>query len=512
MTDRFINKNRELWSRLPISDKGPKILIEEVRRPFSMHILAVYGVLLNLSKKYQPVWIGDMDDRELQTVRSYIPTASTVQHAFLNAFEKKLSIAIALWHYFLLKMGKKVINLNLFGIKYGDILYDQYLRKHQLATIKVIDRRILDMMKTITGMLFRYKKLIKNGEYEAVLVSHRIGLTDGLLTRIAAKHNLEVYSTGGQHYGTILRTTTYDDVISYVYKPTNKELQTVVSLDNFDTIFKDFLEKHKTGVYSKDAAKAFADESNNELTTEIFANKLGLDVNKKNVFVMLHAFTDFPHSHFKRVMIFKDYLEWVTTTLNYAKTDTEVNWIFKQHPSVEFYPTKDVDYDALFSAKGDHIVYLDVDQRINTFDVARVADVIITCVGSAGFEIPALGGKAYSITPSPNYYNNIGFAKYPKSIKAYIDMLKAIPNEESLTEDDQRVAQALFLYVNEFAKVKVSAIPNLTHSSSRDTNMNNWYWEMVADEYDKHQEVICQEALDYAEQMKADDFWALRSF
>ena len=136
---------------------------------------------------------------------------------------------------------------------------------------------------------------------------------------------------------------------------------------------------------------------------------------------MLHAFTDYPHSHFKW-MVFKDYYDWFISTLDFAKQNRKVNWIFKQHPSIKDYPTKDVSFDLLFSDVPDNIVYISENKQIDTRSLNYCADLVITCIGSAGFELPAMAGIP-SVTAGDNFYTDLGFAIESKTKAEYFSIL-----------------------------------------------------------------------------------------
>ena len=94
-----------------------------------------------------------------------------------------------------------------------------------------------------------------------------------------------------------------------------------------------------------DSKRAFNREKKVYKDKNDFCKNYNLDSNKPLVFIMLHAFNDFPH-HFER-NIFTDYYRWFIETLKIVKKIPGVNWIFKEHPSSIFYPD-DTNLEGLF--------------------------------------------------------------------------------------------------------------------------------------------------------------------
>ena len=144
-----------------------------------------------------------------------------------------------------------------------------------------------------------------------------------------------------------------------------------------------------------------------------FCSEFNLDINKPIVFVMLHAFNDFPH-HFKN-NIFLDYYHWFEETLKIAKINTNVNWVFKEHPSSELYPDNS-NLKGIFSfVDNNNIVFFDRFMNFNNKSIITCADTIITCVGTSGLEFSCYGIPA--ILGGQNHYTGYGICDEPSSTR-----------------------------------------------------------------------------------------------
>jgi hypothetical protein len=181
---------------------------------------------------------------------------------------------------------------------------------------------------------------------------------------------------------------------------------------------------------------------------EEFCNFYGLDSGKKTIFVMLHAFNDKPHSHFADPMIYQDYYDWFEKTLEIAKTVNSVNWVFKEHPAAEYYPTKDISLDAIFERiKHPHIRFLNYRTDINSRSIIHIADAIITCLGTAGLEYSCMGIPC--VLAGPSTYSGYGFTAEPKDAREYEEQLRNIDKIPRLNEKQIRTAKIItgFMYV-----------------------------------------------------------------
>ena len=238
---------------------------------------------------------------------------------------------------------------NLYSYKYkglyiGDLIYDEVLRNGSWnATISAITQRINKPLKTAISIIMAMDQLSNHYDIKCTTFSHNIGV-GGLIQRYYAHKSIENI-TGIVGSGPIHKFNEFDGVRNPF--PGKIPKQTILRIaNNIETrnritnLADNYLTKRLNGTLSNlDAKKAFANDASMYDNIEDFCEKYALDPTKKCVFVMLHAFNDYPNI-FKT--IYKDYFLWFKHTLQIAQNQNNVNWIFKEHPTSQFYPTQDV--------------------------------------------------------------------------------------------------------------------------------------------------------------------------
>jgi len=510
--DRFIKINRKFWSQFRTKDNGKKLLIEEPGNPAITHANAIFAKIINQAKGYVPVWLHDECCQKLEILQSYFPDAKIMTTQKKLFSQRIRAVIIASIKFLKIYFTRDILNFYYDGIKYGDILYDTYLFENKLATIKKIDFKIL---KNIAKCIFRHlkiKNILQNGDYAGVLVSHQTGISGGVMLRTALRYGYQGYLRCGHHQSTLQCHKKLNDVYNYEYKPSPADInQIIVQLKpNFKKTFLEILKKQISGKTTKEELDAFSKNNKYYTNRASFNKDHGLNPNKKNVFIMLHAFNDYPHSHF-RWMIFKDYYDWFIQTLEFAKKNNKVNWIFKQHPSIKYYPTKDVDFKKLFSECPDNIIYINENNQIDTRSLIYCADLIVTCLGSAGFELPAMGGIP-SLVAGNNVYTGLGFSLEPKTKKEYFEILDKAYKIERLTPQARGRAQAAYIYIYQFSRVDISVCPILSRDEEKNKNINSWYWKKATKLYQEKKDVFLREVKNYIKDVSQPNFKQLTSF
>jgi len=505
--ENFLKINREFLSYYQLKTGRQKLLVEEMGRPMIAHMNAIYALILNQAKGYQPVWLNN-NKYDSALIQSYFPNSEAVKNIAFPLLWKIYASLIALLKFPKILLTKDILSFSFDNVKYGDIVYDDYLIMYKVATIKKIGWRLIKVMAICIFRHLKIKKILKRENFAGVLVSHQVGIRSGILLRTALRYGYHGYLRSDS---ILYDFKQIDEIYNYPLKPSPQEIDQIIEKlgPKLEIIFKQVLEKHVAGLSTKDGLHAF--DKNKHLYTDKheFNTAFKLSSDKKNIFVMLHAFVDSPHSHFKW-MIFKDYYDWFYQTLQFAKKHPEYNWIFKQHPSVKYYYTGDVDFVKLFADCPNNIIYLDNDHQIDTRSLIYCADLVVTCLGSAGFELPAMGGVP-SVTAADNFYTGLGFALEPKNQTEYFALLSQADKITKLTPKQQQRAKATFVYIREYALPPISFRPKLSFDEEKDRKINDWYWSRVENIYSTKKEEIIKEINNNIEAVKQPDFKKLTS-
>lgn len=458
-----------------------------------------------------PVWLCGKDCEEKKLITSYCPEAEIITTKKWLSI-KIYSALIAFIKYLKILLTKDVLGFHYDNVKYGDILYDAYLFENSAATIKKIDFKIIKIIAKCVFRHIKIKKVLHSGNYAGVLVSHLIGISSGVMARCALRYGYSVYVRTGHHRSRLQLLKGIESAYDYPITAYPKDVDKIIAQagPKLEEIFQTALEEEITGKGNANSVNAFSKNNSFYDNRIAFNSDFCLDPNKKNVFVMLHIFNDHPHSHF-RWMLFKDYYDWMVQTLAFAIKNNKVNWIFKQHPSIKNYATKDADFNKLFSDLPQNVVYIDENKQINTQSLIHCADLIVTCLGSAGFELPAM--KAIpSLVAGDNPYTDLGFALEPKTKKEYFQMLENADKIEKISPEAQKRAQAAFIYIYKISNVNMSACPILSQAEEKDKNIKQRYWNMVCNQYSSKKEAILEELNRYIQDVSNPEFKRLKTY
>lgn len=485
------------------------LLIESTQSNVSLHELCVYTHIISCAKQLLPVFINRIGQASTlkEVLPRYFEKFQVVEEVKLSGGSRLwlFAISAALWLYQFFR--RDLVNLHWRGELVGDIVYDQYLAGTQKGTVDYLDGRLVKYIYITLRAVERDRRLLGHIKPAAVLLSHRVGLNSAPLAVLCQQQSIPIYSFGGGEYGTMIVSQARK---SYEYRTTVADLEPLLNLpqQEFDRLFESIQDELFKGSFNADSKLAFANKLFSDRRE--FASTFGLDAAKKNIFVMLHAFTDYPHSHFNG-MLFADFLDWFLKTLEFASRNKNVNWIFKQHPSAHFYPVVDVDWDALVRKySSGNVIFMPQGTDFDSRSICHVGDATITCLGSAGFEFGALA-RIPTITAGDNPYVEAGFAIYPKTQAEYFDVLQNLHTLPKLDDEAWKKAKATFMFIHRLSRVPMHAFLNLSHAENRQLQHGDAYFARIDVRAAEHKELIALELQKYIAVVAAPGFCALRS-
>jgi hypothetical protein len=504
----FIEANKQLWAEIS-NNKGSKglLLVEHHRHPIISHANAVVARITKDANGFSIGWMDTGDPQIQQRLASYDSDSRTVPMSRLTCFDKLL----VGWRFvrFALKvlLTGDVLRFSLDGIPFGDILYDSYLARFEVATMRKVNKDVISTLFALVRNYYQFKKTLQDCGASAVLVSHQVGLSSGVLMRTALGMGLKVYlRSAGNNKLTVNLYTSLSQIYQYPYRPrpADVKLLALLNQDVVDKEFQDLAANRTRGLGDEDVTRAYGQRKKVYGSKAEFAGEFGLSAGKPFVFVMLHAFNDHPHSHFGR-MLFKDYYDWFIKTLDFAKSKSDVNWVFKEHPTAALYPTNDVSLPDCFKRCPNHIIFLDRASSFNSRSLLNLADAVVTVLGTAGMEFAAIGAIP-SILAGATHYSSFGFTIEPDSLEDYFKTLGDIENIGRLTRGQQDMARRVFLYIERYSHVPFSWSPLSSLEETRDSDLDKYYWGRVVSCYKENTEALISEFRRYVEYVGKEDF------
>jgi hypothetical protein len=141
---------------------------------------------------------------------------------------------------------------------------------------------------------------------------------------------------------------------------------------------------------------------------------------------------------------FRTFHKWMEETLKIISEIEEINWLIKIHPT-EFrgdsaYTTIDI-IEKLFPILPNHIKIIQPNSDINTQSVFNLITGGITCRGSIGLELSAMGKPV--IIAADAYYSQLGFTYDGFSFSVYKELLFRAKNIPKLSVDKIEIARKL---------------------------------------------------------------------
>ncbi len=501
----FIDANRRFWASYPESGKDAVLLVETSDNVLINHSNAVAAKIVARAKHYRIGWLKeDFTDEAL--MRSYSRNSLFIRRERPSLWLVFGFLSRALYFYLAYAVfSDRILSFRYKGIVYGDCVYDGYLARYCYATLHRFDPRLVVVFYSLLFRDFQARRLLKTENIKAILTAHYVGVNKGALVRVALQNNIPAYWKGGGH-GIICLSLFkgLPDVYKYPLKPSFEEMEHAVN--NFSrTIEEEF--RDMICQANNPFLGAFPVEEDNEIpeqqNREEFFKKMGME-HRPIVFVMLHCFNDFPHSHFEW-MIFRDYYDWFRQTLEFAVKDTSKNWIFKEHPANVYYPAHDIDMNQIMSTAPGHVRYAPCDSDITPLTVLNVADMIVTCLGSPGVEMPALRGIPALLAGEASF-SGLGFNIEPRTKEEYFSVLKGFIPRRLSTEQRLR-AKFCYLYMLKYTTVPFAAGPALTFAESRDNEqLKAVYPGRILAAYHQQKTLIQNQFLQYVEDVGKNNF------
>lgn len=185
----------------------------------------------------------------------------------------------------------------------------------------------------------------------------------------------------------------------------------------------------------------FVIESKREKKSDL-KKELGLNLKKKNIFIMLHALNDAPRCS-SNCAVYNNYNDWFLDTVSKIKNINHVNWIIKDHPLSNFY-VQEAYVKKIFDENKTSNMYW-CDKTVSGLEIKEIADCVITCIGDVGIEYWSYGIP--TVTLANAYYCNWGISYNIKNKEDYYQMLAHIEDVQKPTSSSiEKAKQCINLY------------------------------------------------------------------
>jgi hypothetical protein len=262
----------------------------------------------------------------------------------------------------------------------------------------------------------------------------------GLLCRVALMNGVKVIETND--ILTLLHEKNDENNLPTYHSSLNKIIRNTFNSESLDIKKLEIREfrgadhlqqRFKSNINSVDSLKAY---SGKVYFKEELTRTLNININTKIGFIGAHIFKDAPHNNGK-LLLFRDFYQWLDKTLDYCSTARNINWLLKPHPFSKLYEEEGVIEELLCSKNISNIYICPTD--LNTISIRHCADVILTVNGTIALEYACLGIP--SILAGFSFYTGFGFTHEPKTVTEYSQMIQNSALIPRL--DKQQISKAL---------------------------------------------------------------------
>lgn len=312
-----------------------------------------------------------------------------------------------------IKTKNQILNIKINNIIIGDLVYDTYLKKYNVSTIDLKDKRFKNFLLDCLRLFFFWDQYFKENIIRALIIVHSTYLY-GIPMRVALSNYIPVYRA------------TYNQ-ITYI---TKKNYHMGKDFYNLPKIFKLF-PKNKKILFLNTAKKKLENILDYKKTIQRKKKS-----KKKSIMIAMHNFYDSPHVFGK--MLFPDFYEWLNYLVKLSlKTDYE--WYFKPHPDNN---KEDVKIVSNILKKNRNMKILSAKDDYNKI-LKKGINIILSCYGTVGYEYAYFGCtviNACQNNPNSSYKFNLN----PKTIPEYEKILLNISKYE-ISPNKKKILELFFL-------------------------------------------------------------------
>jgi len=318
------------------------------------------------------------------------------------------------------------------------MIYDGILKRQRLATIDVRRRDFPKLVEEGLLGIARAKRLLDEHEFKLVVISHPVHFTYGPIAWQALQRGIPVVLPFGL-FGMIRMTHMQrpEDLFTFYDRPTREEMDTLPGKRALAlaAIGKQYL-AGRFGGKADDLASVYAYQRRVEAISRAeICRRFGWDPAKPIVGFYAANWYDWPHQ--LGMSQFRDFLDWTEATFDTARTNTDVNWLFKPHPCEEWFGG--ISLTSILDQYGHPRHIAVADAHWNNAAVMRSIDALITYHGTAGVEFASLGKPV--LVPDKGKYDDCGFVKVARDRADYLRLLKTEWWHDMDLKDCQRRAE-----------------------------------------------------------------------
>jgi len=325
----------------------------------------------------------------------------------------------------------------IFDLYIGDLLIDSLYKNKIIQRDKVIDKKAFNkVIRDMFYLYYYYNSIFQKYNVKYVVLSHRVYLFYGLLSRIAHIKGAEVYLYNQRR---VRKYLPGDNIKVYEGKPIKEHIEFIRNnIKDYADIVDSYLGRRFNGELIEIDVEL--NKKTRKYSLDEIIDKYNFDKNLPIVIIFLHVLAD--ANHLNEEYLFNSHYDWLVETVKIIRQNRSCNWLLKAHPSEIYYDevglAKKIVNEVITS--GDNIKFANDDFKNSS--AIGVAKAIITVHGTAGLEFSCFGIP--TILAGAAHYSGFGFTHEPKTIDNYSKILSDIQNIKALTQEQIDTAKAVY--------------------------------------------------------------------
>ncbi|MCR4378331.1 MAG: hypothetical protein NUV50_09610 [Rhodospirillales bacterium] len=314
-----------------------------------------------------------------------------------------------------------ILEWNLPGNVPGLIVYDAILKVQRLPSVDIhapsFEEQVIEALRCIEAG----QRILDAYDFKLLILTHPFNYTWGALAWQAMSREIPVILAFG-FCGTLRFTHMKQpmDLFSFYDRPSLQDIDdlTPERAKAMGECGRAYLQNRLAGK-TDDLPAIFAYQRNTDhIDRQTICEQYNWDPEKPIVAFYASNWFDWPHQ--LGMTRFTDFLDWVMSSFEAMKENTDVNWLLKPHPCEEWFGGVAL---AETIPPLDDLGHINLTNKSwNNVDVLNSIDALITYHGTAGIEFAAMGKPV--LIPDVGKYENCGFVKFGTSRDDYLALLK----------------------------------------------------------------------------------------
>jgi hypothetical protein len=301
----------------------------------------------------------------------------------------------------------------------AELVYDGILKRQRQASVNTKDPMFPSHVEDALIAILTADSIVGTVEPDHLILSHALNFDFGALAWAAIRRNMAVTVTFGLFgVARFIKLTCPEDLFDQMDFPEGAVLDSLKpdALENLAALGKQNIPARIRGETNDIGAQFAFGTRETALDRKQIRKAYGWTDERPVIAVYAANWFDFPH--FFGMRNFRDFLDWLEMTINAARNNSDVNWLFKPHPCDAWYGGVTL-ADLMGTDQSDNIAM--VPDGWNSADLLMAIDGLVTVHSTGAVEAAALGKPV--LVADRGWYHACGFVRWAQSRSAYLEAL-----------------------------------------------------------------------------------------